>query len=89
MDSYEKVLDAADSAGVDVIDYRFSSPKIRGLYCDGTAALSTGLRTTKEKSCILAEELGHFHTTAGTYWISQMLETGNRNTGQGCGRTTV
>lgn len=65
MDSYEKVLDAADSAGVDVIDYRFASPNIKGLYCDGTAALSTDLKTAKEKSCILAEELGHFHTTTG------------------------
>ena len=50
--------------GVNVIDYPFDSKRIRGLYCDGIVAIRRDMTTT-EKSCILAEELGHYHTTSG------------------------
>lgn len=39
--------------------------RIKGLYCDGNIALSDTLETTAEKTCVLAEELGHHHTTVG------------------------
>lgn len=65
MNTYENLLDTAANAGVNVIDYPFDSSRIKGLYCDGTVALNDDLATSKEKVCVLAEELGHFHTSSG------------------------
>lgn len=63
MNSYEKLLDAAENSGANVIDYPFSSPRIKGLYCDGTIAISKNLKTDAERACVLAEELGHHETS--------------------------
>lgn len=57
-------------------DYSFKSDKIKGLYCDGTIALSESIDTTVEKTCVLAEELGHHYTSVGT--ILDMEKTVNR-----------
>lgn len=65
MNAYEQLLSTADDAGVDVIDYNFRSQRIKGLYCDGTIALNEDIPTTAEKACVLAEELGHYHTSSG------------------------
>ena len=46
-------------------DYKFKSKNIKGLYCDNVIALSKDIRTTTEKTCVLAEEIGHHFTTAG------------------------
>lgn len=62
--NYESLLAEADQNGIDVVDYDFKSPRIKGLYCDGTVALSRS-STETEKACILAEELGHYYTTVG------------------------
>ena len=64
MNSYESLQEEARKDGVNVIDYSFDSKRIRGLYCDGIVAIRKDMTTT-EKSCILAEELGHHHTTTG------------------------
>lgn len=65
LNKYEKLLDESTKDKVEVIDYKFNSDKIKGLYCDRTIALSKGLNTTSEKISILAEELGHHYTTVG------------------------
>lgn len=65
MNTFEKLLASAEAEDVDVIEYNFDSDKIKGLYCDGVVALSKSLRTNREKACILAEELGHYHTSVG------------------------
>lgn len=65
MNAYEKLRDKACKDGADVIDYPFKSERIKGLYCDGTIAIRDNIDTTAEKSCILAEELGHYHTSTG------------------------
>lgn len=76
MNSYEKLLENARKRGVAVVDYNFNSNRIKGLYCDNTAALSTNLNTSTEKACILAEELGHYYTSYGN--IIDQSSTGNR-----------
>lgn len=62
--NYESLLAEADQNGIDVVDYDFKSPRIKGLYCDGTVSLSRS-STETEKTCTLAEELGHYYTTVG------------------------
>lgn len=61
---YEDLLTEADQNGIDVVDYDFKSPRIKGLYCDGTVALNRS-STEIEKACTLAEELGHHYTSNG------------------------
>lgn len=40
-------------------------PSIKGLYCDNIVWINKKLQTVAEKTCILAEELGHHHTSVG------------------------
>ena len=65
MDKLEKLEDESENAGVEVVSYKFDSPRIKGLYCDGIIAISDRIRTRAEKTCVLAEELGHHFTSAG------------------------
>lgn len=65
MNTYEFLKDSACRDGIYVIDYHFSSPNIKGLYADNTIAINKALSTKAERSCILAEELGHHYTSAG------------------------
>lgn len=59
--------------GIDIIPYNFESERIKGLYCDSTIALSTSIRNTAEKACILAEEVGHHETTSGDILNQQSM----------------
>ena len=75
MNPYEKLQDKACEDGVDVIDYPFESNNIKGLYCDGVVALRQDM-TIPEKTCALAEELGHHETSVGN--ILDMTSAANR-----------
>ncbi len=65
MTKFECLEEEAYEDGINIIQRNFRSDRIRGLYCDGTVALNHNIATSKEKSCILAEELGHHYTTVG------------------------
>ena len=66
---------SSDAEGVDIINRKFKSKRIKGLYCDGTVALNDKLTDT-EKTCVLAEELGHHHTSYGN--IINLNDVDNR-----------
>lgn len=40
-------------------------PCLKGLYYNGTIGIDKNIETDKEKACVLAEELGHYHTSSG------------------------
>lgn len=66
MTEYEKLLDNATKDNVTVIEnYPFESRRFKGLYCDGVVALNKNIETDAERTCILAEELGHHYTAVG------------------------
>ena len=66
MNAFEHLEDVACKDGIDVTDRKLGSERIKGLYCDGYIVLNTNaLKTTTEKTCVLAEELGHHYTTTG------------------------
>lgn len=73
--NYEQLITSSDAEDVDIMDRTFRSERIKGLYCDGTVVLNNKLSYT-EKTCILAEELGHHYTTAGD--IINLADTANR-----------
>lgn len=76
MTELERLENEARKERVDIISYHFKSKRLKGLYCDNTIALSKKLKSKREKSCILAEELGHYYTSYGDI-INQNV-TGNR-----------
>lgn len=65
MNAYERLEDEACRDGIDVIDCNFNSDSIKGLYCDGVIGINKNIKNMTERTCILAEELGHHHTSAG------------------------
>lgn len=73
---YEQLQNEACEDGIDVIDYRFDNKRIKGLYCNGTIVIRKDIDTTTEKACVLAEELGHHHTSVGN--ILDMSDARNR-----------
>ena len=71
--NYETLLMSKEAENIEVIDRCFNSNNIRGLYCNGTIALKKGMTST-EKACVLAEELGHHHTTVGNILDQSIAE---------------
>ena len=76
MNKSEELRQQAADCGVEVVDWKFTADRIKGLYCDGVIALSDSIETDAEKACILAEELGHHLTASGD--ILDQKNTGNR-----------
>jgi len=63
---YNELLEDAKQDNVSVIENcDLSGTRIKGLYCNGVIALDKNIDTTREKKCILAEELGHHYTAVG------------------------
>lgn len=74
MNGLENLVQEAHNEKVDIINYQFNSDKIKGLYCNGTIALNKNIQTETEKSCVLAEELGHYYTTVGNILDQSKVE---------------
>lgn len=74
---YEELLEEAREDGITVYEnYKFNSSNIKGLYCDNNIALNHDIETNTEKSCVLAEEIGHHCTTSGN--IIEIQKVDNR-----------
>lgn len=77
MTGYEDLLTDAAKENIIVTDqFDLSGTRLKGLYCDGTIALNRDMYIESEKTCVLAEELGHHYTTAGD--ILDQTDTSNR-----------
>lgn len=77
MTGYEELLTDADKENIIVTDqFDLSGTRLKGLYCDGTIALNRDMYIESEKTCVLAEELGHHYTTVGD--IMDQTDTANR-----------
>lgn len=76
MNAFEHLEDEACKDGIDIVNRNFNSSRIKGLYCDGTVALNSNIKTSKERACVLAEELGHHHTSVGV--IVDLSDAQNR-----------
>ena len=61
--TYDSLLFESDSLGLTVKEKPliYNDGRIKG----NRVAIRKNLKTTTEKACILAEEIGHFHTTVG------------------------
>ncbi len=63
MYSYDTLLEECDDLEIEV--YEMNKMKSKGLYSDNVIWINKSLPSIKEKCCVLAEEIGHHHTTAG------------------------
>lgn len=62
---YEKLLEEAEQNNIYVIENAAFESKSDGLINGDVIGLNRNIRSYKKKACVLAEELGHYHTTAG------------------------
>jgi len=63
MHSYDTLLDECNDLEIEV--YEMDNMKCKGLYGDNVIWINKSLPSISEKRCILAEEVGHYHTTTG------------------------
>lgn len=76
MNLTEELRQQAADNGAEVIDWKFQTDRIKGLYCNGVIAVSKNIDTSAERTCVLAEELGHHLTASGD--ILDQKDTSNR-----------
>ena len=74
MNTYERLLDEASNEGLIVKEkpLKHTDGRIKGR----KVAIRESINTTAEKTCVLAEELGHYYTSYGR--IVDMSDTANR-----------
>jgi len=76
---YEQLLDEAVENGLTVIEkYPFLSPRIRGLCCDDTIAISAQVETEAERKVVLCEELTHALHSYGNILSDKQMERRTR-----------
>ena len=76
---YEKLLDEAVENGLTVIEkYPFLSPRIRGLCCDDTIAISAQVETEAERKVVLCEDLTHALHSYGNILDDPQMERRTR-----------
>lgn len=63
MQLYDDLLKECDNLDIEV--YEKDDMKSKGLYADNVIWISKLLPSIIEKCCVLTEEIGHHHTTAG------------------------
>ena len=81
MNAYEALLDEACDIGLIVKEkpLQYNNGRIKG----NRIAIRQDINTTTEKACVLAEELGHHHTSVGNILdmdISAEPQTGTPGT---------
>ncbi|WMJ85457.1 hypothetical protein [Anaerocolumna sp. MB42-C2] len=64
MNQYELLVDEAYNNGIEVIEKRFNS-RSKGLCKNNKLGISKDIPTLREKTCVLAEELGHYYKNVG------------------------
>lgn len=62
---YEDLLEESNSSNVHVIENADFESKADGLINGNVIGINRKIRTYRKRACVLAEELGHYHTTVG------------------------
>ncbi|SDJ01084.1 protein of unknown function [Natribacillus halophilus] len=69
---YDQLLQESKLLKIDTYEKQMT-PSIKGLYADNVIFINKDISTRSEKACILAEELGHYHTTSGNILDQQKI----------------
>ncbi|GIP16689.1 membrane protein [Paenibacillus montaniterrae] len=70
---YENLLIQAEQQGLYIYEACLRS-RAKGLIKNNIIAINKNIQTSKEKACILAEEIGHYHTAVGDFADQSKLE---------------
>src|SRR5690625_834458 len=62
--AYESLTREAYQNNIDIYEKPLK-PRVKGLYSDNIIWINKHIETKAEKICVLAEELGHYHTSFG------------------------
>ena len=62
--NYEQLEEEVYRHEIEIYEKQMS-PRLKGLYSDNIIWLNKRIKTMVEKKCVLAEEFGHYHTSAG------------------------
>lgn len=73
---YEKLLREADKKGIYVIEEATFKSNSDGLINGDVIGINKKIRSNTERACVLAEELGHYHTSVGN--ILDLSDVKNR-----------
>ena len=65
MNNYEELLNEAAASDITVIENADFKSQSHGLIYGDVIGLNKNIKTNTERSCILAEELGHYYTSTG------------------------
>ena len=76
LNKLEQLEQEAFENAVKVHNYYLGEENLKGIYIDGNIAINTSVDNGAEKACVLAEELGHYHTTVGD--ITDLSDSQNR-----------
>lgn len=76
MNKLEKLEQEAFDDKVRVFNFYLGEENLKGFYTDGNVAINTSVNSYTERTCVLAEELGHHHTSVGD--ILNMSDSQNR-----------
>lgn len=74
--NYENLLEEATQDGLYVIENASFKSKADGLINGDVIGINRKIRSNRKRACILAEELGHYHTTTGN--ILDLSSSSNR-----------
>lgn len=74
--TYDNLLEQANKENIYVIENAKFQSKADGLINNDVIGINRNMRSIKQRTCILAEELGHFYTTSGN--ILDQSSTSNR-----------
>ena len=65
MNKFEQLEQEAHDDNVKIHNYYLGEENLKGIYINGHVAINTSVKNSAEKSCVLAEEMGHHYTTVG------------------------
>ena len=63
--NYEDVLEESTINDIHVIENADFTSKADGLINGNVIGINKNIKTSRKRTCVLAEELGHYHTTVG------------------------
>ena len=75
---YEELLEESTINDIYIIENANFRSKADGLINGNVIGINRNIRTSRRRTCILAEELGHYHTTVGDI-IGQTADTDRRH----------
>ncbi|WP_144472303.1 MULTISPECIES: ImmA/IrrE family metallo-endopeptidase [Bacillus] len=70
---YETLLTEASFLGIDTYEKQMPH-RLKGLYSKNVILINKNMDTSCEKTCVLAEELGHYYTSSGDILKQDTIE---------------